>query len=574
MSLRSSWAILPIIACLGAAAPLAAQPAQETQQTENKTPPRRPKIGLALGGGGARGFSHIGALRALESLHIQIDYIAGTSIGSVVGSLYATGYSPDQIEAIVKKIPWDTLFDDDPERQKLSFRNKEDDFLHLLPLQFGIKKGGLALPPGLVAGNKLSFVLESVLLPSESAPDFAHLRIPFKAVATDVQTGVPVVLSKGSLSQSVRASMAVPAVFTPVEIDGQLLVDGGESENLPVQTVRAMGADIVIAIDVGSSGEVKKAPENVAQMIGAIIDIPLKQNTNASRKLADLVIQPDLKGFTSADFMKYAELIPKGHEAVMRDSAEIARWSEPSAAFDAWLAAKQAPFPPPPIIDAVEVAPVPGFDPDRLTHLVKSQPGRPLDFKVLGKDMQRIYAIGAFSIVSYDVVEEDGRRILRITAIPKAWGPTFVRPGLGLESDGKSDTDFDASILVDATEMNRLGGRWKTLLDVGSNLGVSSIFYQPVEATGTFSLAPHVQWSQHLQSIYAGDEQLARYLVRRLNGGLDLVADFGTWGELRAGYAGGTGSATTTGRNRPVCPTSTPISAQSELGSPWTSSTM
>ena len=522
----------------GIAGLLAAQAPAQTGE-----PAKRPKIGLALGGGGARGFAHIGALRALEAMHIKVDYIAGTSMGSVVGSLYASGYSPDDMEKIVARIPWGTVFDDSPERKDISFRNKEDDYRHLLPIELGLTKKGLGLPSGLIEGNKLGFVLRSVLLHSVTVQDFDRLRIPFRAVAADVQTGEPVVLGKGDLARCVRASMAIPAAFTPVEIDGKLLIDGGEAQNLPVQAVRAMGADIVIAIDVGASGEASKKPENVAQMLGAIIDIPLKQNTMESRKLADLFVQPDLKGYSSADFDKFKELFPRGQKAMENFAGELQRLSVPAAEYEAWRAAIQAPQPPLPVIDAVEIASIPGFDDARAKRLVRVKPG-PLEPAKVAQDLKRIYALGVFSAVNYEIVREADRWILRYHAVPKSWGSTFVRPGLGFESDGQSNTEFDLTFLVDATEMNRLGGRWKTVLDVGSNLGISSVFYQPVESTGTLSIAPSVFAGRHLLSIYAGKDRIAQYLVSRFQGGADLVADFGTWGELRAGYRGGPASAT------------------------------
>ena len=208
-----------------------------------QAPPARPKIGLALGGGGARGIAHIGVIRALEEMHIPIDYVAGTSMGSIVGGLYSCGYTPDEMEKLIKGDHWETLFQDAPDRPEQSFRQKEDDFEHLIPFEFGLnfKKGGLVLPPGLIAGSKLGFVLETTMLPCASVANFDQLRIPFRAVATDIQTGEPYVMSKGTSRASIRASMAIPAIFTPVEIDGHLLIDGGESENLPVQTVPGHG---------------------------------------------------------------------------------------------------------------------------------------------------------------------------------------------------------------------------------------------------------------------------------------------------------------------------------------------
>src|SRR5689334_13838836 len=251
---RSVPAAALLAASLVASAPLAAQDAPPAPPTARQESGKPLKIGLALGGGGARGVAHIGVIRKLEELHIPIDYVVGTSMGSIIGGLYACGYTPDEMEKLIKSIHWDTLFQDAPDRKDQSFRQKEDDFDHLIPLEFGLnfRKGGLLLPPGLIAGSKLGYILENATLPC-TVPDFDHLRIPFRAVATDIQTGKPYVMAKGDLGRAIRASMAIPAIFTPVELDGHLLIDGGEAENLPVQTTRAMGADVVIAVNVGSS---------------------------------------------------------------------------------------------------------------------------------------------------------------------------------------------------------------------------------------------------------------------------------------------------------------------------------
>src|SRR5215470_13241864 len=247
-------------------------------------------------------------------------------MGSVIGGLYSCGYSPDEIEKIVKSIKWSTLFEDAPDRPDQGFRQKEDDFDHLIPIEFGLnlKKGGIVLPPGLIAGSKLGFILQNATLPCAAVGNFDELRIPFRAVATDIQTGLPFVMGKGNLARVIRASMAIPAIFTPVEIDGHLLVDGGEAQNLPVQTVKAMGADIVIAVNVGSSGAESAAkPTNVGGMIGRLIDLPLQQNTMASAKLANLVITPNLEGYTSADFAKGLKMVPLGYQAAEAKKAEL-----------------------------------------------------------------------------------------------------------------------------------------------------------------------------------------------------------------------------------------------------------
>jgi NTE family protein len=539
MNVRRLGASLAIGLLSGLAAlPAAAQDAS--------TPARRPKIGLALGGGGARGIAHIGVIRALEEMNIPIDYIAGTSMGSIAGGLYACGFTPEEMEAVIKSIKWDTLFQDAPDRPEQSFRQKEDDFEHLIPIEFGLnfKKGGIVLPPGLIAGSKLGFVLDSTMLPC-SVANFDELRIPFRAVATDIQTGQPFVMSKGSLARSIRASMAIPAIFTPVEIDGHLLIDGGESQNLPVQTVRAMGADIVIAVNVGSSGaETAAKPTNVGAMIGRLIDLPLQQNTMASARLADFVITPDLDGYTSADFIKGTQMIPLGYQATMADKAKLQAYAEPESVYRTWKLGHDATRPPLPVIDAIEIDPVPGVDPRRISYLVETKAGQVLDTKVLGSDLKRIYAMGIFEIVSYAVVAEGDRNILRITATPKPWGPTFLKLGLFLGTDFTLTTQFDVVALVDATQLNSLGGEWKTLVKIGSPLELETRFFQPVNYEGKFFLSPYAGWRQDLARVYDEEgDALATYQVSRGVVGFELGYDFGTWGELRVGYLRAFGKA-------------------------------
>jgi len=516
---------------------LGTTPAVSAQAPEAAPP--RPKIGLALGGGGARGNAHIGVIRALQQMHIPIDYVAGTSMGSIIGGLYACGYTPDDIEKLIGSIHWDTLFQDAPERKDQSFREKEDDFEHLIPFEFGInlKKGGLLLPPGLIAGSKLGFVLENATLPCSSVTNFDQLRIPFRAVATDIQTGQPYVMGKGNLARVIRASMAIPAIFTPVEIDGHLLVDGGESENLPVQTVKAMGADIVIAVNVGSSGaETAAKPTNVGGMIGRLIDLPLQQNTMASAKLATVVITPNLEGYTSADFMKGLKMVPLGYQAAEAKKAELEKYSAPESIYGPWLAHHDATLPSPPAIDEVVIDPVPGMDPRRLSYLVHTKPG-PLNTRVLGQDLKRIYSIGAFEIVSYTIENVDGRHVLRITATPKSWGPNYLKVGLFLGTDFQDTTQFDVTALVDATEMNSLGGEWKTTVSIGQPLEFKTRFFQPLTYRTHLFLSPYAGWRQETGQVFFDQVAVGTYQVSRTVLGFDAGYDFGTWGELRVGYA-------------------------------------
>lgn len=444
-----------------------------------KPPGQRPRIGLALGGGGARGIAHIGVIRMLEELHIPIDYVAGTSMGSIIGGLYACGYTPDEMEKLVGRIDWKGIFEDSPKRAYQPFRVKEDDYLHLAPVEVGLdlRKPGVRLPPGLIAGNKLGFVLETATHSCASIRNFDELRIPFRAIATDIQTGDAVVLGSGNLATSIRASMAIPAGFTPVEIDGRLLIDGGEAQNLPVQAVRAMGADVVIAVNVGASGAAKaEKPENVAAMLGRLIDLPLQQNTQASAKLANLVITPDLDGYGSADFVKGLEMVPLGYQAALQDKETLQQWSAPESAYASWKARHDVVLPPPPFISRIELDTA-GVDPKRIEYMIRTRAGQPLDDKTLADDLTRVHGVGIFESVRYTLVPENDTYTLRISAVPKSWGPTYAKVGLDLATDFGVTSEFGLTALVEATELNRLGARWKTKAKIGNPVDVETRFF-------------------------------------------------------------------------------------------------
>ena len=506
----------------------------------------RPKIGLALGGGGARGSAHIGVLKVFEEMRIPIDYIAGTSMGSVVGGLYVTGYSPAELQNVMSKIDWAHLFTDSAPRRDTAFRRKQNDYFVPPGLTLGYKKG-VTLPAGLIAGRKLSFILNTLTLPTIGIQNFDDLSIPYRAVAADARTGEPVAISSGSLARAIRASMAIPVVFTPVEHEGRLLIDGGEAENLPVQTVRAMGADIVIAVDVASSSEIpKEAPRSITEILGRLIDLPLLRNTQDSRKLADLVITPDLIGFSTGDFSKGLEIIPKGEQAARAAAEALSRWSVSPEEYAAWQKAHRIPVPEkPPVVDTIVVDPIPGFDTRRITRVIATKAGLPFNEQVLQDDMRRIAGMGLWQSVEFRMEKENGKNVLHILATPKSWGPTYISAGLNFEFDYNERSQFGIATLVDATEIDKLGADWKTSLQFGTNLFVASQFFQPLNYDGRFFVAPRVSYYRFDQDIFANQDRIAEYRSKEGKIGVDFGVDLGhllSLGEFSVGYERGWGS--------------------------------
>lgn len=283
---------------------------QAQSQDNIKQGARRPKIGLVLSGGGAKGFAHIGVLKVLEEMGIPIDYISGTSMGSIIGGLYAIGYSAKEIEDMVLKQDWERVLTDKVDRWNVPIHEKED--MERYVLSFPIKPKGIQLPSGIVEGQNIVNLFSRLSLPYHGETDFRKFPIPFVCVAADIETGDEVVLDKGYLPLAMRASMAIPTVFTPVEIGGRLLVDGGMVNNFPVDEVVKMGADLVIGVDVASAPRKKEDLKSIHDIINQTISLMGKQEFVRNKELCDIYIKPELEGYSVSSFGSADSLMKHG----------------------------------------------------------------------------------------------------------------------------------------------------------------------------------------------------------------------------------------------------------------------
>ncbi|HEY5623513.1 MAG TPA: patatin-like phospholipase family protein, partial [Gammaproteobacteria bacterium] len=309
----------------------------------------RPVIGLVLSGGGARGGAHAGVLRALEELEVPIDVIAGTSIGAIIGGFYASGMTVDEIEEVVNTVEWDQAFLEDTPRQLLSFRRKRDDDLFLVDQKPGLNDGEFELPLGVVQGQVIDLILTEKTLPVAHISDFDELPIPFRAVAADITTGEAVVLGDGNLAAAIRASMSVPAVIAPIEIDGRLLVDGGVVMNLPVEVAEAMGADIVIAVDISAPLFSREELTSVLAVTGQLTNILTRRGTEqqiATLDAEDLLIVPEFAAdFSSTGFARMGEAIDVGYEATLAHAERLGEFAAPTAGGPSGAAVVRASLP-------------------------------------------------------------------------------------------------------------------------------------------------------------------------------------------------------------------------------------
>lgn len=501
--------------------------------------PQRPRIGLVLSGGGARGAAHIGVLKVLRKLRIPIDYIAGTSMGAVVGGLYASGVTAQALESDLLHINWVQAFSDDPVRRDVPFFNKEGSLDPLVKLSLGYRNGHIILPQALIDGQNLSADLRALTSPVAGVSDFDRLPIPFRAVATDVDTGTMVVLEQGDLARAIRASMAVPGVFAPVQIGGHLLVDGGLVRNLPIDVVRAMGADVVIAVDIGSPLLQRSALDSVLGVSSQALRIMTQQNTAAqlaTLHAGDIAIYPQLGDISFADFSSGAQAIARGEQATWQLAPLLKRYALSKEAYRQYRLKRIARLPSRyPTIDFIRIENDSPVNTARIRGMVRLRLHAPLDPVALQGDIARIYAMGDFVHVDYHVVERGGEQGLLISARGKPWGPNYLSFGINASEDFQGGQFYNLLINDNWTWLNSLGGELRTTLSVGTNPAVHSELYQPLDTAGAWFVAPSLGYRREEQNIYQGNNRIAVYRTSTTQVGLDLGHTLGTVGELRVG---------------------------------------
>lgn len=457
----------------------------------------RPRTCLVLGGGGARGAAHIGVLKVLERERVAIDCIVGNSMGAIVGSLYASGYSADEIEGVLESINWNEVFHDDPMREERPIRRKDDELRFVGGVEVGLEKGGLALPKGFVQGQQLMLLLRRLYESSWNVQDFDELPIPFRCIAADIVSGDKVVFSRGDLATAVRASMSVPGAFAPIKVDGRLLVDGGMVDNVPIDEARKLGAERLIVIAVGSGMRTEEdlsSPLAVAnQMLTALMTHRTREQL-ATLGSQDLLIHPDLGNFNAAHFDRASEAVRIGLAAGEKAMADIRRYSVDEASYRAWQARHVRPQAAPPRVDFVHGA-VPSERTDRyISRRFDEQVGKPFDAAAFEKDVAVMYGEGKHESISWRLTDQDQRTGVEIDAVEKAWGPNFLRFGLELSDNFDGRSAYQALVQARFTALNEKGGEGLARLQLGRVLNARTEFYQPWGWDGQFSVAPYLQY--------------------------------------------------------------------------------
>ncbi|SEQ25286.1 MULTISPECIES: patatin-like phospholipase family protein [Pseudomonas] len=503
-----------------------------------------PKIGLVLSGGAARGLAHIGVLKALEEQGIHVDAIAGTSMGAVIGGLYAAGYKVDEIEHIAKEMDWQQVLSDQPPRKDVPFRRKQDDRDFLIKQQLSFRDDGtLGLPIGVIQGQNLSMLLESLLVHTSETRNFDKLAIPFRAVATDIVTGEKVVFSKGHLPRAIRASMSIPAVFAPVDVDGRLLVDGGMVDNIPIDVARSMGVDKVIAVDIGTPLLKRKELTTVVDVLNQSTTLMTRNNSEAQLATLtskDILVEPPLAAYTSADFGSVNELIDAGYRATQALSSRLASLRRPPVDdTDIALSIARQPGQRNPIITEVRIENDSKVSDSVIRHYVRQSLGEPLDLEKLKDDMGTIYGLDYFDQVEYRIVRQKKKgeddNALVIHALGKRSGTDFLRLGLNLSDDMEGDSAFNIGASYRINGINKLGAEWLTRLQVGDKQELYTEFYQPLDVGSRYFFAPYLSAdAQNIEAVQDNDP-IAEYRRERYGYGFNVGRQINNNGEIRFG---------------------------------------
>lgn len=515
----------------------------EPARAADDQPAARPVIGLALSGGGARGGAHLGVLKVLEEMRVPVDVIVGTSAGSIVGAAYASGLPVEAIEEEMQAINTAELFRD-VVRLDQPYRHKQDDRNNYIGPEIGVHANGVLLPKGAVSGVSLEAKLRRLTRLAQTT-NFDQLPVRFRAVATDVTTSQMVVISHGSLSTAIRASMAVPAAVNPVEIDGRLLVDGGVSRNLPVDVARSLGADIVIAVNIGTPllkrEEITSLVSVSEQMLRILTDANVQRSV-AELTARDILVSPELGTLGSADFNRLPEAVQAGEVAARALASRFAPLALPPDDYVA-LAERRARayVEHHAVIDEVRVVGTRTVNPEVVAAALQTTAGQPFDPKVADADMKRVYARGDFEGVTYTLNDEPGiGTVLVVDATEKSWGPNYLRFGLGLSSDFEGNNFFRLLASHRWTWLNSLGAEWRNDFQIGHTDFLRSEWYQPLTPRQRLFIAPRFEAIREPFDAY--DEEgtrLARFRRQWVGGGLDVGLPLGNAGEIRLGASRG-----------------------------------
>ena len=491
----------------------AAVPAQNLPGTEDA----RPRIGLVLEGGGALGLAHVGVLQWFQQHHIPVDAVAGTSMGALVGVLYSTGMSGDEIHEFFDQVDWNRALRNATPYTDLSFRRKEDKRDYPNTLEFGLKEG-VSFPSGFNSGHQVGLILDRVALPYANLESFDQLPTPFRCVASDLVTGKATVFDHGSLAQALRATMSLPAIFSPVRDGDHVYVDGGLLDNLPVDVARRMGADIVIAVHLRTKPLDPKQSLSVFSVLQSAVSVVISVNELEGMEKADLLITVPTEDFTSTDYEAAKAIMTAGFAAAEERSRVLSRFALPDSEWKEYLAERQARRRDVPVPQFVEVT---GTNPVIAKGIQKSlqgNAGKPVDISKLNQDMTEVTGLGRFDRAGFQMVEKNGQPGLLVHADEKSYAPPTLDPLVLIDGSDYEDVRFSLGARITLLDVGGFGSEWRNDVIVGSQYGVASEYHHPFNWGSHFFVAPRGFANAAPFDLYSNDVRVASYRQRNLGG--------------------------------------------------------
>ncbi len=511
----------------------------QTQEAPTHDKAARPKLGLVLEGGGALGLAHIGVITWMEEHRIPVGYVVGTSMGGLVGGMYATGRSPAEVREIINGINWDEVLSGVTPFRDLSYRRKQD--AHEVPgqLEFGLR-GGLRFPSGFNTGQEVNLVLDNVALPYSEVKSFNDLPIPFACVSTDLVSGKPHVFRDGSLALAMRSTMSLPGIFTPVRSGKSLYADGFLLDNLPVDVGKEMGPEITLAIHLETAPMDPNTDLSSFGVLGQSISVMSAVNERRSMEMADILVSVQLQKYTALDYDKADAIIKLGYEAAASKAAVLSTYSVSEAEWEEYLAARKARRRDAPIPKFVQV--VGATNPEMAKAMEKqmaSLVGQPVEPKTIDQDMMTIVGQGRFATATYSMTEKNGEQGLLVQADQKAYAPPIVRPLILIDGSDYNNVLFSIGARVTFLDVGSYRSELRTDVVVGSQYLLDGEYFHPFTTTSSWFVAPRGGINSQQFNVYSGNTILASYRLRQALGGLDTGYSFGRIAEFRLGYEGG-----------------------------------
>ena len=504
---------------------------------------KRSKVALVLSGGGALGFAHIGVLKVLEELHVPVDCVVGTSMGALVGGTFAAGVSPHEMEKIIIDTDIASLFVDEPPRAEIPKQIKQDDNRPLFDFTLGYNKGEIQLPAGASAGYKFELFLQDMIGTGASFSNlnFNELPLPYRAIATDLETGEMKVFHSGELAKVMRASMSLPAVLNPTEIGESIYVDGGLVNNLPVDVGRELCGEVIIAVNLGTKPKSKNEIHNSIDV--ALQSIVLLTEQNVTRSLQtlstnDILIEPDLGDYNSSSFANQKEIIERGVTAAHKQQARLMELAVSQETYQHWQTGRQFKELPAYTITDITAKTSGDVSIDAVLRDITTQPGQEFNRQELHKDIINMYGRGDFSYVGYSIIPDEYNATVVIDADARPWGPGYLKFGIGAATDFTSPTQLNLAMSYRRTWINTLGAEWRTDAQIGYNSFLRTEFMQPLQVGDGVFVSPYLAAQRYFIQFYDEDIRLGDYRVQTLFTGFNIGIT-GTIGELTIGpYVG------------------------------------